>query len=162
MKSVRLFGREVNVYKLIGALTIFSIVAAAATYTLTKTITLQAKEPLSIAVTPEGTVNLYPGETKDVVIEVNNSAPVSYGLTVNKTGDCEIVSITADGTVISEHSTNTNYDSTDTFNIVGTSDPETPVSGTITYTIKLDESAGAGETCTFTVDSVERGEPFGE
>jgi len=154
MKSVRLFGREVNVYKLIGALTIFSIVAAAATYTLTKTITLQAVEPLSISVSPEGTVNLYPGETKDVVITVTNNAPVSYGLTVNKTGDCSVVDITVDGSVITAYNTDE-----DQFNIVGTQD-ENPVTGTITYTIKLDESAGAGETCTFTVNSIERGAPF--
>ena len=158
MKKISLFGRELGA-KAIVALAVISVVAAAATYTLTKTITLQAQEPLSIDVSPEGTVTLYPGETKDVTVTVSNKAPVVYGLTVSKSGECEIVDVTSDGTVITSKNTYTNYDNDDTFNIAAGSE-ENPVEGTITYTIKLSESAGAGETCTFTVDSIERGAPF--
>jgi len=158
MKKISLFGRELTT-KTIAALAVISVVAIAATYTLTKTVTLQAKEPLSISVSPEGTVELYPGETQNVVIYVNNSAPVEYGLTVNKTGNCEIVEITSDGTVITSYNTNTNYNNNDTFNITAGSE-ENPAEGTITYKIKLSESAGNGETCTFRVESVERGAPF--
>ena len=76
MKSVRLFGREISVYKLAGALAIFSVVVAAATYTVTKSITVSVEEPFNITVEPEQ-ITLSPGSTGTVRLKINNLAEVN-------------------------------------------------------------------------------------
>ena len=86
MKKISLFGRELGA-KAIVALAVISVVAIAATYTVTKTVTLTVNEPFT---TKEITglssdETLYPGQVKQFLLHITNDAPVEYGITVTLT-----------------------------------------------------------------------------
>lgn len=152
MKKISLFGREFGA-KAIAALTVMSVVAMAFAYsTMTKTLTITANEPFDpLEIVAEST-NLYPGESVNVKVHINNKASVTYGLVVNTVLDessddeCMLSYSNVEGSVSVVDS------QAGQFNIA-------PGDGNITYTLSIPADAEAKEyTCIVNSDVTRQAE----
>ena len=164
MRKISLFGRELTT-KTIAALAVMSVVAIAATYTVTKTISLTVNEPFTTKeITGLGdSETIYPGQVKQFLLHITNDADVEYGITVTLTPQvpesCQnYVSIEYDSVpeqVGDEDNAVEEIDGDNgKFNI---GDGE----GYIRYNLTVSHSAPAGGCEGITVTySIERGAPF--
>jgi hypothetical protein len=128
-------------------------VALGAVYTVSKTISVSAKEPFSIIVEPTA-LNFYPGEYGLVKLKINNHASVTYGITVSTTADVEEPCVwegynSVDGQVINVVDADQGK-----FNIA-------PGEGFIAYKVSLPADAEGTATCSVSLSyTIERGAPF--
>jgi len=152
MKKISLFGRELTT-KTIAALAVISVVAIAATYTVTQSILVTAQEPFSTTEVTPATITLYPGETKTVQLHITNDAPVTYGIVVTVTpsitGDCSWEGYQGvEGSITAYDAANNKFN-------IATGD------GYINYGVSLPANADGSATCTIDLSySIERQAEF--
>jgi len=152
MKKISLFGRELTT-KTIAALAVISVVAMAFTYaTITKTLTITANEPFDPREVVVESTQLYPGESVNVKVHINNKASVTYGIIVNTVldessdGNCTLSYSGVEGSISEFNATEGK------FNIA-------PGDGNITYTLSIPADAEAKEyTCIVNSDITRQAE----